>query len=207
MLVAYPTQPHSANSSGCWNWFRPEDQMREAGEPHILAEMTQALIDEYGVGTRVYIAGLSAGGAMAAIMGATYPELYQAIGIHSGLPYRAAHDVPSAFAAMRGSQRGKSVPTLPRQIIFHGTQDHTVVPANATRLLENARLGQDGVQLLEQQFTSGSRHVTHTEVLTQCGTLQAEAWLVAGGGHHWFGAGSSRRFAQPAGPNAAPAIT
>ena len=206
MLVAYPTQPQAANPSGCWNWFRPEDQLREAGEPHILAEMTRRLADEFAVGARVFIAGLSAGGAMAAIMGATYPDIYQAIGIHSGLPYRAAHDVQSAFAAMRGSKLStgtdKAPPLLPRQIVFHGTADQTVVPANARLLMETAVMGLDSRERLERHFTAGSRQVTHTEVLAQNGTLQAEAWLVAGGGHHWFGGDPAGSFAKLEGPSA-----
>lgn len=206
MLVCYPTQPRSANPSGCWNWFRPEDQGREVGEPRIIAEMTRALIAEYTLGQRVFAAGLSAGGAMAAVMAATHPELYEAVGIHSGLPYRSARDVASALAAMRGGHRGGGNATMPssmpRQIVFHGSEDHTVVPANARMLMEAARCAHDHAQVLERRFTSGLRQVQHTAIVGRDGISKAETWLVEGAGHHWFGGDPAGSYAKPEGPNA-----
>jgi poly(hydroxyalkanoate) depolymerase family esterase len=208
LIIAYPSQAHAANASSCWNWFSPADQMRDAGEPAILAGLTREIMLEYGLDReQVFIAGLSAGGAMAAVMGETYPDLYAAIGIHSGLAYGSANDVLSAFVAMRGDagaanstrRRSSGAKDRVRTIIFQGSADRTVHPSNADRIFALASLG--GAR---QDYTRsvGGRTLTHTIVAGPDGTAMAEYWLIDGAGHAWVGGQAGGSFTDQRGPNA-----
>ena len=186
-VVAYPGQPVSANQTACWNWFNLSDQMRDAGEPSIIAGITRTLIAEFDIDAeRVYVAGLSAGGAMAAVMSATYPELYAATGIHSGLAYGSATDVASAFAAMRGATglavaaprrvRFKSANGRVRTIVFHGASDQRVHPSNAETILSESRAGLSGLaQETQQDGSAGGLLHSHRDRRRQwrspCGIL------------------------------------
>ena len=193
-IVVYPAQARSANLSRCWNWFWPADQKRDEGEPSLIAGITRQVIARYDVDKRrVYVAGLSAGGAMAAVMGATYPDLYAAVGVHSGLPYASARDSLSALAAMRGTRSGGGAP-LPAvpTIVFHGDRDTTVHPSNGVYGIAAAKLE-------SEQGEAGGRQYTRT---LHRGRPSLEHWLVHGAGHAWCGGNAKASYADPSGPDA-----
>lgn len=215
-IVAYPRQTVSANQSACWNWFNLEHQMRDMGEPSIIAGITHAITAEFDVdAARVYVAGLSAGGAMAAVMSATYPELYAAVGIHSGLAYGSATDLVSAFAAMggasnlaappqgRGMRRRRGANGQVRTIVFHGAADQKVHPSNAERILAAARAGL-GDSALETQYDgcAGGRAYIRTVITDASGVAHVEHWAVEGLGHAWSGGDPEGSHADRHGPDA-----
>ncbi|MBC8013227.1 MAG: PHB depolymerase family esterase [Methyloceanibacter sp.] len=211
-IVAYPNQSKAANASLCWNWFTPENQVRGRGEPSIIAGITSDIVADYDVDpARVFVAGLSAGGAMAAVMGATYPDLYAAVGVHSGLPYRSAADLPSAFAAMRGDAgpRGRrsrksrgaadDSPRI-RTIVFHGDADNIVHPSNAANMVEAERAG-ESVERAEARHAAIRAH-TRTVTRDKTGAVVVEQWLVHGSGHAWSGGSPDGTYTDPHGPDA-----
>jgi poly(hydroxyalkanoate) depolymerase family esterase len=211
LLVAYPAQTSIHNGGSCWNWFRPGDQRRDIGEPAIIAGITRALVAQFDIDpSRVYVAGLSAGGAMAAVMGEAYPDLYAAIGVHSGLSYGSASDVVSAFAAMRDEPGGS--PPMPRlaaggttvrTIVFHGSADQTVHPANADRIIAAARARMEAGEVRRVEGRSaGGRTYTRTIALTPDGAAAAELWLIEGAGHAWSGGQAAGSYTDPGGPDA-----
>lgn len=194
-LVAYPAQPWSANYSRCWNWFRARDQRRDDGEPSLIAGITRQVIARYKVDARrVYIAGLSAGGAMAAVMAATYPDLYAAAGIHSGLPYASARDAVSAIAAMRG-QRSDAASLLPAvpTIVFHGDRDTTVHHRNGDY---------GGADVKQKSETGEAGGRAYTRTIYRGAKAAVEHWLVHGAGHAWSGGNASAPYADAKGPDA-----
>jgi poly(hydroxyalkanoate) depolymerase family esterase len=215
-FVAYPAQPASANASKCWNWFRPGDQTRGQGEPSLIVGITRQVMTDYSVDEeRVYAAGLSAGAAAAAILAATYPDLYAAIGVHSGLACGAARDVASAFAAMcqsqpatRRSSAGFSVRagysrTVPA-IVFHGDQDKTVHPHNGDRVIAQLQelLGTNLRLTVEHGRVSGGHAHTRTLHRDANGHVVFEQWVIHGAGHAWSGGSPAGSYTDPQGPDA-----
>ncbi|HYS13735.1 MAG TPA: PHB depolymerase family esterase, partial [Burkholderiaceae bacterium] len=213
-FVLYPEQTRAANPSRCWNWFKRGDQRREQGEPAILAGMTREVMNRYRIDPgKVYVAGLSAGGAMAAVMGTAYPELYAAVGVHSGLACGSAHDLPSALAAMRGTpasvgRNTGSSPTVPATptIVFHGDRDKTVHPRNGEDVVSQS-VERNGVSsadpTTERGQAPGGHAYTRTIHRDSTGRAVLEHWLVHGGGHAWFGGSPRGSYIDPKGPDAA----
>jgi poly(hydroxyalkanoate) depolymerase family esterase len=207
-FVAYPAQPRSANASKCWNWFRQGDQRHGRGEPALIAGITRHVMQNYEIDSRrIFIAGLSAGGAAAAIMGAVYPDLYAAVGVHSGLACGCASDMPSAFAAMRegGSgvlspSRARAVPT----IVFHGDCDQTVNARNGEQVIAQvaAAMGDRLEERMEHGQVAGGHSYRRTLYTEPQGRVVLEHWLIHGGGHAWAGGSARGSFTDPRGPNA-----
>jgi poly(hydroxyalkanoate) depolymerase family esterase len=212
LIVAYPLQPRTANASGCWNWFDRRHQKRGLGEPAMLAGLALALGAEFGIARgRTFVAGLSAGGAMAEILGATYADVFDAVAVHSGLPYGAASDLPSAFAAMKGTAIGEPAPRKAseiaskiecRRIVFHGGADATVHPANATRILDQARRGAIPPKQIDLDWEIDGGRVNRTVLHDSEDRPIFEHWIVEGGGHAWFGGDARGSYTQSVGLDA-----
>ncbi len=204
-LVVYPEQPRSANMQRCWNWYEPDHQQRDGGEPALIAGITREVVAEFAADRdRVYAAGLSAGGAAAAILAATYPDLFAAVGVHSGLACGAARDVPSAFAAMKGSgvgaARGRrhSVPT----IVFHGDGDKTVHAANGDQVAAQGPSGQGLTDVVSEGRTPDGVAYTRTVRSDASGRPVMEQWRLHGAGHAWSGGNPAGSFTDARGPDA-----
>ncbi len=191
--VLYPSQTRAANAQGCWNWFDRAHQRRGQGEPAWIAALTQQLLRTLPIDSRrVYVAGLSAGGAMAAIVGAAYPDIFAAVGVHSGLPVGAARNLTEALTAMK---HGSSSPTTSASttsvqpvptIVFHGDQDRTVHARNAQGLVDAATVGLQGQASVQSGVSAAGRHHTRS-VHSRHGKPHAELWELHGAGHAWSG--------------------
>ena len=232
-LVLYPEQSSNANSMRCWNWFDAAHQSRDSGEPKMIAALIRKVIKSHGADpSRVYIAGLSAGGAMAAIMAGLYPELFAAVGVHSGLPPGSATDVISAFSAMRrGARKGRAAPgsagaandasanendafVMPT-IVFHGSADKTVNPDNGEQITQAALAAIKGAGMtlikVEQSedspgTPSGRRDTTRTIYRAADGKPYIEHWAIGSGPHAWSGGDAAGSFTDPHGPSASQAM-
>jgi poly(hydroxyalkanoate) depolymerase family esterase len=212
-LVVYPAQPSDANPAKCWNWFRPTDQRRGQGEPSLVAGITRQVMRKYLVDRqRVYIGGLSAGAAAAAVMGATYPDLYAAIGVHSGLACGAANDLPSAFVAMQKGdladalsgdispvlRNGQAVPT----IVFHGDRDTTVHPRNGDHVIARSMRTTNSRKTVHRGRVPGGHAYTRTIHTDPSGRAMFEHWEIHGATHAWSGGSPAGSFTDPRGPDA-----
>jgi poly(hydroxyalkanoate) depolymerase family esterase len=204
-LVAYPAQAQSANVSKCWNWFNAADQQRDQGEPSLIAGITRQIIHDFSVAPgRVYVAGLSAGGAAAAIMGSAYPDLYAAVGVHSGLACGAARDMPSAFAAMRqgGAPYHSGAEQLVPTIVFHGDRDTTVNPVNGDQVIAQSKAGSNLQTTVSREQAPGGISYTRTVACDDSGHPMLEHWALHGAGHAWSGGSPSGSYTEPRGPDA-----
>ena len=208
-LVAYPEQPASANPQKCWNWFKREEQQRNRGEPSLIAGITRQIMHEYSIDRRrVYAAGMSAGGAAAAVLGATYPDIYAAVGVHSGLACGLVHDVRSAFAVMRsGARRTHTSPRCLESdvpiatIVFHGDRDTTVNKANGDRFADDLSTPAYA-RRIEAGQTAGGRAYTKTLYTDASGRSVLEQWSVHGAGHAWSGGSGEGSYTDELGPDA-----
>ena len=213
-LVVYPAQSSEANAAKCWNWFRPSDQRRGQGEPSLIAGITRQVMRDYSVDPqRIYIGGLSAGAAAAALMGATYPDLYAAIGVHSGLACGAANDLPSAFTAMRqgdlpaSSGSGDVSADLAHAsavatIVFHGDRDNTVHPRNGDHVIAQKKTTNLQKKIHRGRVPGGHAYTCtiHTDA---SGRAILEHWEIHGAGHAWSGGSPAGSYTDPRGPDAA----
>jgi len=202
-FVLYPAQSRKANAQGCWNWFKHTHQQRHRGEPALIASMTQAIVQRHRIDPRrVYIAGLSAGGAMAAVVAACWPELFAAVGVHSGLAPGAATSLPEALAAMRGGVPAgtRGMPVAVPTIVFHGDRDATVHPDNGARMVAAAT---PGAPDRSEQGTAGAgrRWTRHVHGASGAGP-EVEHWVVHGAGHAWSGGQRAGSYTDPSGPDA-----
>ncbi len=203
LYVLYPAQSQQANPQRCWNWFKHSHQQRERGEPALLAGMARQIMAAHAIDPdRVYVAGLSAGGAMAAILGDTHPDLFAAVGVHSGLAAGAASDLPSAMAAMQGNgakprSSARHVPT----IVFHGDADATVHPRNGEQVAAASSAGAAGPDV-QGHAPAGKRRSTRSVHRDAAGKVLAEHWLVHGAAHAWSGGSARGSYTDASGPDA-----
>ena len=203
-VVLYPAQSSRVSANRCWTWWEPAHQQRASGEPARLVALTQQVAAEFNVdSSRIYVAGLSAGGAMAALLGELFPDVYAAVGVHSGLAPRAGTDLSSALAAMRGTNGAPAAPSGMPTIVFHGERDTTVHPVNGHRVVA-AAVGSDCEVTAQQRFQCNGRSVTRVTLRGGPGARQfaAEHWQLHDADHAWSGGDRAGSYADPAGPEA-----
>ena len=228
-IVVYPDQPSSSNSSKCWNWFDPAHQSRGIGEPAVIAGIVNQVKNEYSIDTnRIFVAGMSAGACMSVIMGATYPDVFAAIGVHSGLEYKAATNSTDAWTAMinggpdpvqQGNAAYNAMGSYKRVvpvIVFHGTSDYTVYPVNGHQVIsqwaqtndrasdgsDNNNIDDTADQTVNGQVPNGRSYTQYVYKDSSTGAVVMEKYMVNGMGHAWSGGNSAGSYTDPQGPKA-----
>ena len=211
--VLYPEQTRAKNSMRAWNWFLPEHQRREAGEPAAILALVDEMCARYPIDrSSVFVAGISAGGAMAAILAEQAPDIFSGAGIVAGVALHASHDVKSAFSAMHGEATVEDIasvlthdaPDAPayahtRISIWAGAEDKLVDPGNAGILARQFHrlLGLNGQPAYEQR--ESARIARWRD---QYGNVRIELWQVPCMGHAWSGGTRRGSHTFPAGPSA-----
>lgn len=214
MLVAYPEQPQKYNGLKCWNWFDPSHQVRDKGEPLLIATITRQVMSDYHVDSaRVYIAGVSAGGAMALTAAYAYPELFAAAGIHSGIAYGAATSVANALTVMHSGApepstlpaavaNGMGSPRFLPMIVFQGKADKSVNFVNADQIVAQLS-AMFSPPLTKRTEMSGEANGYHYTRRMLGGAIpMIEQWIVEELGHAWSGGSRDGTYTDPNGPDA-----
>ena len=232
-VVAYPEQTREHNPQGCWNWFSGEQQTRTGGEPRFIARAARAVAEggpDWTVDPgRIFVVGMSAGGAMAAIVAATHPDLFAGLAVHSGLPFGAARTLPAALQAMarggadaaalgRTAHRAMGAEARPvPTIVVHGAGDTVVHPDNgeavARQWLATNRLAagdggraEDDPDAVVRDDAAGRMPVTRRTWTDGSGRVLVEHHAVEGLGHAWSGGAAGGSHTDPRGPSASDAI-
>jgi poly(hydroxyalkanoate) depolymerase family esterase len=211
-LVAYPEQPVTANLLKCWTWYNRRDQQRDRGEPSLVAGITRQVMKDYAVDPRrVYVAGVSAGGGAAAILGEVYPDVYAAVGVHSGIACGVAHDALSGLAAMKTGHAGDLLAHIAEQgaerrlvptIVFQGDRDTTVNPLNADHFSAAIAAATGSKKQMHAGEVRGGHSYTQTTFADAGGHIVLEQWMIHGEGHAWSGGSSAGSYTDPKGPDA-----
>ena len=217
VVVLYPQQSLAANLLRCWNWYALHDRSNKGGDAAVIAAMTRQVMRERDIDARrVYVAGMSAGGGMAAVLVRDYPELYAALGVHSGVPAGLAHDVYSAMRLMSNgpvSTEAEAVPAAVNgvgldvaSIVFHGDEDTVVHFSNGVAIHQGAGSSENSPSLDTRETTTqprpGHRGFTQSVEYGPGGVTERELWLVHGAGHAWAGGSSEQPDTDSSGPDA-----
>jgi poly(hydroxyalkanoate) depolymerase family esterase len=233
-IVVYPQQTRRANRTLCWNWFRSAHQFRDRGEPAMIADMVQAVREDTSQWTidsnHIYVIGASAGAAMAVILGATYPDIFAAIGVHSGIEYQAVTNIISGLTMMRhggpdpilqGQRAYEAMGSYKRVvpiIVFQGTHDRIVPPISGDQVvqqwMQTNHLASHGLYVADfknpttttsGQVPGGYAYTAYTWKDSKGDEVQAY-WKIHGLGHAWSGGSPAGSHTDPQGPNASEAM-